>query len=432
MEKNNKFPSGISKYGYKMYGKRHMLYIEFFENSLGGNSPAETDIISGGNSDYNIDNPDNLMYEACGFAIRKIEDIITHKTINRLGNFIVGIVHKCNDGFINYYTTYQAAINNSLSLDMYKYLYPSGITEYRKIYNNCGELYEEYLHINGQIQGEKKCYRYNNSISSIELYVDGKLHGISKYYYDTPAEKIFIELYSVNGLEYGEEKIFNKKGDLLFTNYYKNGFYDGIVQKYSVYDNKLISITTYKNGKKDGLCKEFSDDGKIKKSYYYKNGKKHGLYTIYCQNSLSKKKYKLFIQYEDGNKQGFMYRYVDNKIIHLNKYINNRIIGYSFYFEDDNDIFNENKYIDFRKGYSYSHNKYNVNVKNILNYDGKYNENIKKCCYYCYYDTKLISVRLEIERLFNDLIKSIKNIFKIHYNFMTENNIRYIIENKLN
>lgn len=439
MNQNNKFPSGISKYGYRMYGRRHMLYIDFFEDSIGGNSPAETDTKSERNLDYNMDNPYNTMYEAFGYVIIKIEDIITHKTLDRIGPNIVGIIHEpATGGYINYYTTYEASINNQLPLDMYKYLYPSGITEYRSIYGGDGTLSEEYFHINGLIQGEKKCY-YDNSISSIESYIDGKLHGISKYYYLSDCGKLFRELYSVNGLEYGEEKIFSKKGKLLFTNYYKNGFYDGLVREYS-YNGKLESITTYKNGKLDGICIELLNP-REKKISYYKNGKKHGISTIYQYDRVSGKKYKFCMQYENGNKQGFTYLYIDNKIIALNKYINNKIIGLSFDFKRSSDIFNDDNDV-------YNKNKYYVPNKYILNYDGKYSENLNEnlnqnlnvnlnecqdeCLYYSYDNTKRMKCRLEIERLFNYSIKSIKNIFKIHYDFMTEDDIINIIKQKLN
>jgi antitoxin component YwqK of YwqJK toxin-antitoxin module len=248
MTTNIKFLSGISKYGYRMCGIRHMLYIEFFDHSVGGNSPTEQC------DEYkNIDNT-NIKFEAFHYKIIKIENIVTKKTIDRLYGYICNEYN--HDSYINYYTTYKATIDNILELKMYKYLFPHGFAEYRKIFYCDGTLAEEYFHVNGKISGNKIEYDYSGSIVGIEEYVDGKLHGICKYFY-FGTNIIYKELYCKNNLEYGKEKIFNKKGKLLYINYYKNGTYDGIIRKYCNIDGKLLKITNYKNGKKDGICISF-------------------------------------------------------------------------------------------------------------------------------------------------------------------------------
>ena len=59
---------------------------------------------------------------------------------------------------------------------------------------------------------------------------------------------------------------------------YKDTPFTGTVGDYSSdYSNNVVKITTYKDGKKDGLYEKFFKDGDIQEKIMYKNGEKDGL-----------------------------------------------------------------------------------------------------------------------------------------------------------
>ena len=85
----------------------------------------------------------------------KIENIITKKKLKKYRNKKIKITYKVGkivNNYINYYRSYDIAINNKLSVKMFPKLYKNGISQYRKIYDHYGNLKKEYYHINDKIE----------------------------------------------------------------------------------------------------------------------------------------------------------------------------------------------------------------------------------------------------------------------------------------
>lgn len=125
-----------------------------------------------------------------------------------------------------------------------------------------GNKVSEGREVNHLPEGEWKYYHHNSkSIMSTERYMDGKLTGIRKVFYDkgTVAE----EANYVNGLKDGPYKKFTEKGTVLEEITYKNDNYHGIAT-YRDGDNNIVSQGQYKNGLKVGVWK-FYEKGKLVK-----------------------------------------------------------------------------------------------------------------------------------------------------------------------
>ena len=278
-KENKQFPSGISKYGYNLYDNQYMFYIEFFEDSHQGNNPEYPD-----DRLFNrVNDPNNAYYEAFIYRIYKIEHIITKKTLKKYnkqncGSKFTYKVGKISDGFIFYYRSYEAAINNKLSLKMFPKLYKNGISQYRKIYDQFGNLEKEYYHNNGKIEGlyikynincdyyEDDTIEYTHYISETRNYMNGNLHG--------------------------EWKFNNEYGQMIEYSLYQNNIcierYQNIYKDDKIYIKNIIN---YVNGKMEGKIKNYSmtddsDDCIIYKETNYKNGKKNGINKKYINNEL--------------------------------------------------------------------------------------------------------------------------------------------------
>lgn len=137
--------------------------------------------------------------------------------------------------------------------------------------NEQGKIIEEGFLKNGKKEGQWITYdQTKGAISKIESYVDGSLNGYSfvvssRGYLDEQAGYLNNVL---NGryfsYRYGRPKS---------ESYYKDGKLNGIQKEF--YDNsKLQQETEFKDGIQNGVYKYYSDDGVLRMSYLYKNGEK--------------------------------------------------------------------------------------------------------------------------------------------------------------
>ena len=292
-KENKQFKSGISKYGYDLYNNQYMFYIEFFEESHHANIPEYSD----DKLEKHINNPNNVYYDAYIYRIYKIEHIITKKKLKKYRNNIKKITYKVGEisyGYISYYRSYDIAINNKLSLKMFPKLYKNGISQYRKIYDQYGNLIKEYYHNNDKIEGIYKKY--------ITIYKYYTKSTIQEYKYFISQIRNYM-----NGNLHGEWKFYNEKGQILEYSLYRNNI---CIQRYQhIYkDDKIYikNIINYINGKMEGKIKTYNlsdymdDDHIIYKETNHINGQKNGI---------SKK-------------------YIDNQLTEVSNYKNNKLIGY--------------------------------------------------------------------------------------------------------
>jgi antitoxin component YwqK of YwqJK toxin-antitoxin module len=134
-----------------------------------------------------------------------------------------------------------------------------------------GKILEEGFIRNGKKDGQWITYNAaKGSVETVDSYIDGKLNGYSfiissRGYIDQQAGYINNELNGRNfKYRYGRPKS---------EMFYKNGKLDGLQKEY--YDNgKIQQETEFKNGAQDGVYNYYSDDGILRMSYQYKNGEK--------------------------------------------------------------------------------------------------------------------------------------------------------------
>lgn len=142
-------------------------------------------------------------------------------------------------------------------------------TGFEKIYDEDGILLSEYYLKNGYING--KCYSYykTGKLESIEDWFNGKLNGLSTYFYSNG--NIKTEIYYKNNIKHGIEREYSKIGLLLKKNSYCNGFLDGHFSTYYI-NGKKYQEGTYKNGNLHGILFIYSEYGKVEIIKEYKNG----------------------------------------------------------------------------------------------------------------------------------------------------------------
>jgi len=140
-------------------------------------------------------------------------------------------------------------------------------------YNNTGELIQRISYQIGEKSGYSIRYSYDNplnpgqpNIISSELYVNGKKEGNSYYYYPTGELKLMV--FYKDGKRQGMSREFTKDSTL-FT-----------VMEYN--DNYLVNRERLNRsdgeGRKQGTFREYYENGKIKKEEHYLDNQLHGYY----------------------------------------------------------------------------------------------------------------------------------------------------------
>ncbi len=75
-----------------------------------------------------------------------------------------------------------------------------------------------------------------------------------------------------------------ENGNLKEKGYYKNGKKDGIWEEYSEESGNLKYMTTYQEGEEHGLFEAYNDNGTLDRKGNYKNGEKDGLWIDHWSN----------------------------------------------------------------------------------------------------------------------------------------------------
>jgi len=256
-----------------------------------------------------------------------------------------------------------------------------------KFYNPEGKLILEVNYLSGKKNGLKISYLDKETIR--ENYKNDVKGGITLYQY--PGGKTKLEIPFVNGLEQGFGKEYDQDGNIVTLTEYKRGFIldrqrinrrdkNNLKQGlwYYFYDNGNIRIEgTYREDKKQGYFKEFTENGdflriskyendillpdaeeiqklevqneyypngKIKISAMFRNGVPEGIRREYNPEGKIENAY-LYrngmltgegIVQEDGNREGpWKEFYLDGKLKAEGNYENGKPSGvWKFYFED--------------------------------------------------------------------------------------------------
>ena len=140
-------------------------------------------------------------------------------------------------------------------------------------YNQAGELTEQISYKIGEKSGYSNKYIYNNpqnpgrpTLISKELYVMGKKEGSSYYYYPTGELKLIV--FYKDGRKQGLSREFTKDSTLVTVVQYKDNY---------VVDRERLNRVD-ENGNKQGTFREYYANGKIKKEENYLDNQLHGYY----------------------------------------------------------------------------------------------------------------------------------------------------------
>ena len=107
---------------------------------------------------------------------------------------------------------------------------------------------------------------------------DGKRNGTWVVFHDGSNQPAMMASYVDNRYN-GLYLEFDRNNQITLRAFYQNNLLDGYWARYS-FGQKGIE-TTYKNGKLDGVYKEFRANGSISKEMHYKDGQLDGLYKFY-------------------------------------------------------------------------------------------------------------------------------------------------------
>jgi antitoxin component YwqK of YwqJK toxin-antitoxin module len=142
---------------------------------------------------------------------------------------------------------------------------------YTIFYNQKNNKVSEGKVVNKKFEGEWKYYHEDSpTIMTLENYVDGKLNGIRKVFYQSG--KIAEETIYKSGIKEGPYKRYTENGVIMEETIYKNGDYDGKAI-FRESDGQLAGQGLYKNGKKVGMWK-ILEKGKLKDVNMNNQGKK--------------------------------------------------------------------------------------------------------------------------------------------------------------
>ena len=215
-----------------------------------------------------------------------------------------------------------------------EYFHNNGSKEgkYKKFYDN-GSIEIEANYINNKLNGLVKNYDFNGKLRSEYTYINNILNGKSMEEY---SDKYYAIYNYKNGVKHGEYNIitseYNESGiyennyfiestkinknNILIQKIYKISPTHYICEKYRAYnaknflENKKIYCFTTKQ--LDGLCLEyhFMAD-RIKSEINYKDGKKDGIYKEYFIDQTIR----IQCNYKDDKKSGeYIEYYVDGKL----------------------------------------------------------------------------------------------------------------------
>lgn len=141
---------------------------------------------------------------------------------------------------------------------------------YTIFYNQKKNKVSEGKVVNKQFEGEWKYYHENSpQIMTLEFYVNGKLNGVRKVFYNSG--KIAEETTYKNGIKEGLYKSYAENDVVMEESNYKNDQLDGLAI-YRDATNNVSSQGSFKNGKKVGIWKVL-EKGKMKDVNMNKQGK---------------------------------------------------------------------------------------------------------------------------------------------------------------
>ena len=209
----------------------------------------------------------------------------------------------------------------------------------REIYYQSAQLQDKLNYVNGELNGSRETYYQNGQVEVKLNYKKGERTGLNSWYkndgrieatndygngtqkdyqdgkadllyvgYDYyPNKQLKSKILKKNGERHGTSEWFYEDGQPEQISTYINGKKDGLSTEY--FENSETKFKgMFKNGERDGLFEWFYEDGQHKEKLVYINGKEDGLKTLYHENG----QLKVTTTYINGQQDGFRTEYHDN------------------------------------------------------------------------------------------------------------------------
>jgi antitoxin component YwqK of YwqJK toxin-antitoxin module len=268
-------------------------------------------------------------YEYMCTEMARFPEVLNGKTITvphwYSGGAIMGAGERTkdgmNNGYWNYY--YKNGIRKSegefiagKKNGSWKYYYPNGqIKEKSEFANDEQKYYNSFYHNNNpevelavennQVTGEKKVYYSNGNLASSTTYKNGQINGPQKYYYRNGAPRYTIT--NTNGVISGDLLEYFDNGKKYQTVKFVNGNREGPSKTYfNNTDNTVASEGNYLKGQAVGDWKNYYQSGALYKTQTFNNdGEREGLLKEFYENG----KTQLEEQYSNGHLSGLSKMY---------------------------------------------------------------------------------------------------------------------------
>ena len=134
-----------------------------------------------------------------------------------------------------------------------------------------GKLEYEMNVVNGKYEGELIQYYMDGHIRQKAFFKEGKMNGKYIQYYDLPENLVSDEGMYEKGVITGAYKAYHQNGKISETGQFnKEGQKDGVWKNYTE-DNILTSEETFTKGKNSGITRNYDNKGVLTEEFIYKN-----------------------------------------------------------------------------------------------------------------------------------------------------------------
>lgn len=167
-------------------------------------------------------------------------------------------------------------------------------------------------------------------IRSATVYERGKPNGQYRSFYFTGLP--LVEKYYVDGVEQGIRTSYSNSGHVLSRVPYVGGIRNGLAYSYYGDSGNLKSAINYKDDQREGLSREYYENGKLSQVAHYHKGELHGKFELYFPNGQKN----IEDYYEHGLQDGAAYKFSEQgRLMLLEHYRNGRRHGVTIAYRDN-------------------------------------------------------------------------------------------------
>ena len=173
--------------------------------------------------------------------------------------------------------------------------------------------------------------------------------------------------YFNNGLRDGISIQFDKKGKISLVENYKNGLVHGQSIFYNSMTESPLSETEYAFGKRNGLYRQYYDNGKIQEESMFANDLKNGISRWNNKNGQRIAEF----NYKAGNFEGVQKTFYETDTLQsVENYVNNLLSGEAKEFYPGGNVKVSGKYLDGLKDGAWTNYNEMGKVEKVIKYKG--------------------------------------------------------------